>query len=295
MFLAQLQNGMNAIESYNKGISLLNLSITSDIDVIGDEEKLRFYKKQISKAYCSIAELYLTDLCYEDEAETKCEEAITQAMTIDSTSLDAQQAMANLRFSQNRSLEACNIMEIVYGKVKESIDKVNARTVIDEITSNDDDNFDDSLEPEFCIATAKLLIECAAVNSKFAEYAITLISDLLLHDDENIELWYMMGVAALGSKPVDIEVAKIHLEHAKMMIEKIKMESEKSNEVFPYEEQYVLIIEHLKILEDYIKSNPNTTLERNEYENNEDNMKLEEDNFVEEDEEWSTCDESEEA
>ena len=288
MFLAQLQNGINALESYNKGITLLNLSMTNDLDVINDVEKVRFYKKQISKAFCSIAELYLTDLCYEDEAETKCEEAIIKAMTIDTTSLDAQQAMANLRFSQNRSLEACNIMEIVYGKVKESIDKVNARTIIDEITSNEDDNFDDSLEPEFCIATAKLLIECAAVNSIFAEYAITLISDLLLHDDENIELWYMMGVAALGSKPVDVEVAKNHLEHAKMMIEDIKMEAERCNEEFSYEEQYILIIEHLKILEDY-------TLERNEDENNEDNMKLEEgdDNILEEDEEWSTCDENE--
>ena len=122
MFLAQLQTGIDAMESYNRGIILLT-SVTNDPDINNVEGKLEFYNKQISKAYCSIAELYLTDLCYEEGAENKCEEAIIKALAINSTSLDAHQAMASLRFSQNRSLDACNIMEKVYTTVKESIDK----------------------------------------------------------------------------------------------------------------------------------------------------------------------------
>ena len=48
-------------------------------------------KSQIAKAHCSIGELYLTDLCYDDDAEAKCEEAINKAIAVDQNSLDGQQ------------------------------------------------------------------------------------------------------------------------------------------------------------------------------------------------------------
>ena len=39
-------------------------------------------------------------------------------------------------------------------------------------------------------------------------------------DDENIELWYLVGVASLSMQPSpDYESARYHLEHAKEMIE----------------------------------------------------------------------------
>jgi hypothetical protein len=47
----------------------------------------------------------------------------------------------------------------------------------------------DAPEFEFCIITSKFLIECASVNPTLAEYAMTLITDLLHDDDENIEIW----------------------------------------------------------------------------------------------------------
>ena len=281
MFLAQLQTGIDAMESYNRGIILLT-SVTNDPDINNIEGKLEFYNKQISKAYCSIAELYLTDLCYEEGAENKCEEAIIKALAINSTSLDA-----------------CNIMEKVYTTVKESIDKFTARTVIEEISPDQEDDLEDAPEPEFCVATSKLLIECAAINPKFADYAMTLISDLLRQDDENVELWYMMGVAALGSQPVDIEAAKIHLEHAKTMMDGIREEVKMVGEQFPYDEQYILVMEHLQILEQHIQDNPNSLIEErdDENENNEDdeNDEDDEDEMIEEsnnandddEEEWS--------
>ena len=48
-------------------------------------------KSQIAKAHCSIGELYLTDLCYDDDAEAKCEDAINKAIAADQNSLDGQQ------------------------------------------------------------------------------------------------------------------------------------------------------------------------------------------------------------
>ena len=44
-------------------------------------------------------------------------------------------------------------------------------------------------ESEFCVTTAKLLIECAVVEPSHGEDAMQLIEDLLMEDDENVELW----------------------------------------------------------------------------------------------------------
>jgi hypothetical protein len=48
-----------------------------------------------------------------------------------------------------------------------------------------------------------------------------LVSDLLNDDDENIELWYVMGVAGLSCKPVDVDSSRYHLETARGMMEKL--------------------------------------------------------------------------
>jgi len=77
----------------------------------------------LCKAYCSIAELYLTDLCYELDAEMKCEEAIQNAFIYDDPQAtpDVFQALANLRLSQSseeQRLEAYSYMIKAYDRMK---------------------------------------------------------------------------------------------------------------------------------------------------------------------------------
>ena len=96
-------------------------------------------RKQIAKAFCSIAELYMTDLCYEDDAERQCESAILHAFEIDGESLDGNLALASLRLSQNRAEEASRIMEVVYTRVKRIKDIMKSRTVIAEISGAPDE------------------------------------------------------------------------------------------------------------------------------------------------------------
>ena len=85
MFLAQLQNGQEALSSYRTGIdilsatlvgSLMHLSYPSQLTCLlvsqssAEEEQgeqgrgnaATTVKTQIAKAHCAIAELYLTDL-----------------------------------------------------------------------------------------------------------------------------------------------------------------------------------------------------------------------------------------
>ena len=65
-------------------------------------------------------------------------------------------------------------------------------------------------------------------------------------DDEIIEIWYVIGVAALGMRPPDCELARHHLEHARDMLNVIY---EQTGPEFPFGTQLCLVEEHLKILE----------------------------------------------
>ncbi len=238
MYLAQLQQGLEAKNSYNKGIELL-LPLATDNSEI---------QHQLCKIYCSIAELYLTDLCYEDGAEDCCERAINEALLLDKTSIDARQTLVNLKLSQNRGNDAVVIIQEVYNEIKTIINRINTRAIINELKNENDD--DDVLLPEldFCISTCKLLIECASFKPQLAEYAIDLGSELLNLDDDNIELWYILGVAALGMDPPDIDSSKYHLERALAMMNEM---IEKDKNAFIYHEEYKLVQEHLKLVENY--------------------------------------------
>ena len=71
----------------------------------------------MAKAYCGIAELYLTDLCEEEGAEENCEAALKSALLNDKNNLDARQTFASMRISQCKFDEACAMIEEVYQEV----------------------------------------------------------------------------------------------------------------------------------------------------------------------------------
>jgi hypothetical protein len=70
------------------------------------EEQVEFLRKQIARSYSSLAELYMTDLCFEENAETECEAAVVGSLQYDPGSLDGRCALASLRLSQQRPTEA---------------------------------------------------------------------------------------------------------------------------------------------------------------------------------------------
>ena len=110
-------------------------------------------RKQICDAYCSLGELYVTDLWYvqrhsldiltkkynkyifknrehhvikylycfysfDESAEEKCEEYLEKAMSYDVGSPEPTQAYANLRFVQKRNEEAKNYMMQSFDRIK---------------------------------------------------------------------------------------------------------------------------------------------------------------------------------
>jgi len=131
---------------------------------------------------------------------------------------------------------------------------------------------------------------------------------------------YIAGVASLSLQPPDTDNARYHLERAKEMMEKLMEQCKEAEEVsilytylslfissrcvnvvkdFPFAEQYNLLQEHFSILEDMEQSkskegetsmSETSTLGHRRKSNDTSHEMV-----LADEEEWSTCDESEEA
>jgi len=255
LFLAQLQEGFDAVRSYQRAIELLSELILQSPQTGKDFNSESLLKKQITRAHVAIAELYLTDLCFENAAEQLCSASLTKALEFDSDSLDALQCLSSLRISQGNVSEACSIMEVVSGRVMASREAANSRTLLDEVTNATSHHINSeklsssgefALEIEFCVQTAKILVECASLSPGLANVAVALCANLLEEDDDNIEVWYIAGVAALCCRPEDRDLARHYFSNAKEMIE-FQRESRMGGRGL--DDQYNLVIQHLEILD----------------------------------------------
>eukprot|EP01036_Dinobryon_divergens_P029265 gene29265-38335_t len=285
MFLAQLQKGQEALISYKAGIDILAATLSSSDGEEQGQEAVSSVKTQIAKAHCAIAELFLTDLCFDDGAEEQCERSIAAAWAVDPRSLDAAQALASLRLSQGRATDACRAMDSVAERILAARKVYRERTLMDELRGKEEpQEITEMPEMEFLISSAKLLIECAATEAVFAEHAADLLLDLLQDDDENIELWYLSGVASMMRHPRDPGSARHHLERARDMIRdlqqqyQLQQEQEQEQEdeeqgekgeggsleldgmesatVLPFADELRLVADHLQLLdaEDRVRS-----------------------------------------
>lgn len=69
--MAQLHEGREALDFYESGLQLLKRQ--HDRIAGNSTEGDATLKQKLCMAYCSVAELFLTDLCFEQDAEQRCQ------------------------------------------------------------------------------------------------------------------------------------------------------------------------------------------------------------------------------
>ena len=252
LYIAQLQEGDASRQSYTQAISLLQArtrvdptggaaavsssssassSSSSAAAAAGAESQTR---AQLCTAFCALAELYLTDLCFEDDAERACQEALDEAMKHNSTdSHEPIQGMASLRLSQGNHAEASQLMQTAVLRIQHA---------------------NPPIDSEMRLASARLLLECAPYAADAADSALSLLSGIMREDDENVEIWFLMGVAFYQQSPPDLELAKEYLEKARTMLDALR--TAMLGEEFPYEDQVLLVNEQLQLVEKGIMEGP---------------------------------------
>ncbi|KAI9536594.1 hypothetical protein NQZ68_032389 [Dissostichus eleginoides] len=138
--------------------------------------------KDVCVAYCSVAEIYLTDLCMEEGAGDKCKELIERALQYHHDNPEALQLMASYLFSTERNQEGKEYLLKSVGLWLPAQEQSAA-------SSSTDEDMQNEIPPyESRVTTAKLLLE-----SEEFEVAVDVLEGLLEEDDEVVQVWYLSG------------------------------------------------------------------------------------------------------
>lgn len=97
MYLGQLYEGAEAVVAYQKGVQLLQATI--DAAPVDAPEKAR-YRRELSDAFCAVSEIYMTDLCDEDDAEATALACAQKAVEADGENPEAHRVFANVKMCQ---------------------------------------------------------------------------------------------------------------------------------------------------------------------------------------------------
>ncbi|RAL17237.1 putative histone deacetylase SIR2 [Aspergillus homomorphus CBS 101889] len=192
LWLAQLseQGGKDSVQWFEKGVSSLRHAIQQLEQSPGPQEaaELLEKKRKMANALCAVAEIYMTDLSWEEDAEKRCETLITEALLVDPNGPEVLQTLASIRISQLRTEDAkaalTRSLEIWKDLPPEDVSI-----------------------PDFPtrISLSRLLMEVAMELE-----ALEVLERLILEDDQSIEAWYLGGwclylLAGKQQAPADVE------------------------------------------------------------------------------------------
>lgn len=159
-------SGRDAIVYYKKGIQRL-IAVIADLP----ENEQSLLRSRLASAYSAMAELYMTDLCMEENAETECEKYVTNALLADDKSSEALQTMASMRLSQSRVEDAKTTLR-------------NSMSIWqDQVPGT----------PQFPTYAARISLIRLLLECEMTEDAQKVLQQLENEGDDNVDLWYMYG------------------------------------------------------------------------------------------------------
>ncbi|PKS10654.1 hypothetical protein jhhlp_002409 [Lomentospora prolificans] len=177
LWLAQIsdEGGRDSVDWYEKGAAVLRRHIQALSDKQNrtelDDAALEEKRQGLAGVLCAVAEVYMTDLSWEEDAEQRCEALVTEATMVCPESPETWQTVANVRISQQRVDEAKTAL-------RRSMELWQ------------DLPMGDLKVPEFAtrISLVRLLMEV-----EVEPVAMEVIERLIAEDDESVETWYLGG------------------------------------------------------------------------------------------------------
>ncbi|KAF1972859.1 TPR-like protein [Bimuria novae-zelandiae CBS 107.79] len=177
LWLAQLneEGGAESVRWFEKGVAVLKREISElegkSVKKAEITDALDEKKRKIANALCGVAEVYMTDLSWEEDAEARCEAAVTEALLVAPESPEPLQTLASVRISQARvdDAKAALTRSMELWKDLEP---------------------DDANIPDYStrISLSRLLMEAGMEDD-----AIEVLERLIGENDESVEGWYLGG------------------------------------------------------------------------------------------------------
>lgn len=184
LYLAQLSEdgGGDSLKWLERGCTILRREIAKhnspDVTVLDGDEFLQELQEKLARALCSMVEIYMTDLSFENSAEEQAEVFIAEALSLweasESKDPTVLQTLASIRISQLRLEEAREALS----------------ASLELWHDHDLDGEEDAPIPDFAtrVSLSRLLMEAGMEKE-----AINVLDRLVAEDDNSVEAWYLGG------------------------------------------------------------------------------------------------------
>ena len=220
MVLGQLRQGREAIEAFEQGAAVYKRQKTQLLqqqqqqqqgqqqqqqvnELAGSEEenadaedgranRLATLSQCLSTAYVSMAELYVTDCCDEEDAEQRCEYLLSEALAEWSDNADAAYSTANLRLIQGDEQQAAEWLDRTLAIIERAYDpsRQPALSLLASATACNPLSNAAVASYELRLNVAKLAYELERY-----EQCSRLVESLLDEDDHFIEVHHLAALA----------------------------------------------------------------------------------------------------
>jgi hypothetical protein len=122
MIAGQLASGMDSLACFSKGAEIMTRFHTEALSS-GDQDQQTSLAEQLSSAYCSMAEIFMTDCCFEEGAEEECTRLIEQAVEWRGDNVEAHLLRAQCSLAKSDPESALAAIQISFSLWKEREDE----------------------------------------------------------------------------------------------------------------------------------------------------------------------------
>lgn len=194
-YLAQLLgNTEEAVSHARKGIEIIKADIMS-LDK-SEDDRIQQLRRYQASAHCATAEICLgvieesNDPALAERMDLEVEKEIMEALALSTEGSDSEQealiALANLRLSQGRELEARESMVRVLRRMSDSLTMLEREDITDDVIVSAMESLP---AMEIRIAVGKQLMEVQMWSE-----AESVLSSVMYECDFNVEVWYLLAI-----------------------------------------------------------------------------------------------------
>ncbi|KAH7650406.1 TPR repeat [Cryptosporidium bovis] len=188
--LGQILEGEESLFIWKKGIEILInklriMEANSPEDF--SNEQLYFLKNQLCSAFCAVIELYMTDLCDNEDAETEIQKYLEKSEKIDKDHFET----LCCKLSYLKTIDDIDESKKCVSRIRELLYSRYGLNLEDPIN-------DDSLLqlPEYSV---RLNLSRTLIDLNETELAEELLNSLLTEDEEDWQVWYLLSWCFLVS------------------------------------------------------------------------------------------------
>lgn len=215
LYLGQMIGGVDGITSLEVGLAKLNNQLNLVQLDNGNHDKLlvellklytskqslvNYLIKKLNQGIFAQIEIWMTDLCMEPEAETKCNELIDFSLKLDAKNPEALSLLASIRISQQRNDEAKDSLmkswELFQIKKKTLEDAANDIKLKGDSGDENADSFEVGLEYVELIQPL-LTLARFAIELELYDLAITISSNVQDINEDILDVYYYEALANL--------------------------------------------------------------------------------------------------